>query len=73
MTGQEVYRAEDFTEGGKCHGLSCAACGTVFVEGQPIAELLDGVDEFASEPMFCVTLVCVPCSLARSSTRVTTA
>lgn len=42
------------------HGLRCAACGGLFVEGQPISERLHAfVDEL---PIVVVT--CVACGLA---------
>jgi hypothetical protein len=50
-----IYRDAEWPE-----GLRCAACGELFVEGQPISERLDGMvgDDFL------VVLVCVPCNLA---------
>lgn len=57
MTRQ--YTATDFP-----HGLRCAECSVLFVEGQPIAERLDAMDEWQNgEPLFWATLMCVACDL----------
>jgi hypothetical protein len=56
----EFYRDEDFTDNdGTVHGLRCAECKTVFVDGQPISERLDSF--FGPTPV--VRLICVGCAL----------
>lgn len=61
MTEPTVYRDADFlSPDGSCHGLSCADCGDVFVNGQPISERLDGF----TDDVPVVVLTCVPCGLA---------
>jgi hypothetical protein len=60
-SGTTTFRDRDFDG----HGLRCRECEAVFVEGQPIAERLDGIDALSDgEPLFFVTLICVGCSLA---------
>ena len=57
---QQVYHDEDFMdEDGNVHGLKCCICKAVFVEGQPIAEQLDGF--LLNTPI--VKLVCVGCAM----------
>ena len=59
------FTAEDFPE-----GLRCAECHVEFIEGQPIAQRLDGMDVWREgelgpegEAVPFVTLICVGCSV----------
>lgn len=49
-----VYRTEEWP-----YGLRCAACSEEFVEGQPIAQRLDGFQD--ESPL--LTLTCVACDV----------
>lgn len=58
-------------------GLSCMDCGGIFLEGQPIAERLIGVDTCGDlaylpgadaspdDPLFYLDIICVPCDLGK--------
>lgn len=53
-----VYVAEDFAP----YGASCSECKRVFVEGQPIAEVLESIEHDSDEPLMVVSLVCRACA-----------
>jgi hypothetical protein len=54
----ETYHEVDFP-----HGLRCASCGVLFIEGQPIGEWPQGMGHIGDEPMMSSILVCVDCEL----------
>lgn len=68
---ERFYTADDWE-----HGLRCMDCHDHFVEGQPIAERLTGIDtcdDLADlpgadadpcDPLFYVEIICVGCDLA---------
>jgi hypothetical protein len=63
MNDPRVYAAEDWP-----HGLRCMDCEALFADGQPIAERLTALTEYADEPAFVVDVICVGCSVAGAVT-----
>lgn len=53
-----VYKAGEWE-----HGLRCADCETDFIEGQPISEYLEAMQDYGDEPVPVVVLVCGSCAM----------
>lgn len=54
--GRRYYAADEWE-----HGLRCAACHRLFVEGDEIRERLDSMADYEGEAAFVVLLTCVVC------------